>query len=149
MSQPIAWLGGLALAAYLLEEEEVKKTFISYDFDNDWFLKEALVGQANNPDTPFAIVDHSLKEPLSGDWITKIRPRIQRSDIVVVMCGQVTHTATGVAAELQIAQELGKPYFLLEGHKNKVCTRPKNARAEDKMYSWTWPNLKALFGGGR
>jgi hypothetical protein len=84
---PLVLIGGLFVAAHLLEEkEEVKKVFISFDFDNDAFLKEALVGQAKNPDTPFQIVDQSLKEPLTGDWKTKIKPRIQRSDIVVVMC---------------------------------------------------------------
>lgn len=146
---PLILVGGALLAACFLEEEKVKKVFISYDFDNDSFLKEALVGQAENEDTPFQIIDQSLKEALTGDWKTKIRPRINRSDLVVVMCGQKTHTATGVAAELQIAQELGKPYFLLKGYGEKNCTRPTSATASDKMYSWTWDNLKALIGGGR
>lgn len=127
----------------------MKKTFISFDYDNDAFLKEALVGQAKNPDTPFKIVDQSLKEPLSGDWKTKIRPRIERSDVVVVMCGQKTHTATGVAAEVQIAQELNKPYFLLKGYADKTCTLPTSAKTSDKMYNWTWDNLKKLIGGAR
>lgn len=137
------------MAAHLLEEEKVKNVFISYDFDNDSFIKEALVGQARNPDTPFQIIDRSLKEALTGDWKTKIRPRIERSDIVVVMCGQKTHTASGVATELQIAQELGKPYFLLRGYADKACTAPTTARSSDKMYNWTWDNLKILIGGGR
>lgn len=137
------------MAAHLLEEEKVKNVFISYDFDNDSFIKEALVGQARNPDTPFQIIDRSLKEALTGDWKTKIRPRIERSDIVVVMCGQKTHTASGVATELQIAQELGKPYFLLKGYSDKACTAPTTARSSDKIYNWTWDNLKILIGGGR
>jgi hypothetical protein len=148
-AHPLVWAGGLLLAANLLEEEEVKKVFISFDFDNDSFLKEALVGQAKNPDTPFQIVDQSLKEALTGDWKTKIRPRIGRSDVIVVMCGQRTHTASGVAAELQIAQELGKPYFLLRGYSDRTCTPPTTARSSDKMYNWTWENLKILIGGGR
>ncbi|MGE3756918.1 MAG: TIR domain-containing protein [Pseudobdellovibrionaceae bacterium] len=127
----------------------MKKTFISFDYDNDSFLKEALVGQAKNPDTPFKIVDQSLKEPLSGDWKAKIRPRIERSDVVVVMCGQKTHTATGVAAEVQIAQELSKPYFLLRGYADKACTSPTTAKNSDKMYGWTWDNLRKLIGGAR
>lgn len=149
-AHPLVWIGGLFLAAHLLEEkEEVKKVFISFDFDNDSFLKEALVGQAKNPDTPFQISDQSLKEALTGDWKTKIRPRIQRSDIVVVMCGQKTHTAAGVSAELEIAKELGKPYFLLRGYAEKTCTPPTAASGSDKMYTWTWDNLKKLIGGAR
>lgn len=150
MAHPALLIGGLGLISiYLMEEDKVKKTFISFDYDNDSFLKEALVGQAKNSDTPFEIVDQSLKEPLAGDWKAKIRPRIQRSDIVVVMCGQKTHTASGVAAEVQIAQELNKPYFLLKGYKDKTCTSPTSAKHSDKMYDWTWDNLKKLIGGAR
>jgi hypothetical protein len=48
-AQPLVWIGGLLVAAHLLKEKvEVKKVFISFDFDNDVFLKEALVGQAKN-----------------------------------------------------------------------------------------------------
>lgn len=127
----------------------MKKVFISFDFDNDAFLKEALIGQAKHPDTPFEIIDQSLREPLTGDWKTKIRPRIQRSDIIVVMCGERTHTASGVAAEVLIAQELNKPYFLLQGYSAKRCTSPTSAKSTDKMYNWTWENLKSLIGGSR
>ena len=38
------------------------KVFISFDFDNDRALKEFMVGQARNADSPFEISDHSLKE---------------------------------------------------------------------------------------
>ncbi len=57
--------------------------------------------------------------------------------------------ATGASAEVEIAQEEGKPYFLLEAYSKKACTRPKAAKSSDKLYEWTWPNLKALVGGNR
>lgn len=127
----------------------MKKTFISFDYDNDEFLRTALVGQSKNPDTPFEIVDRSVKEALSGDWKTKVKGRIQRADLVVIMCGEQTHTAKGVAVELAMAQELGKPYFLLKGYSERACTKPTTAKSTDKMYNWTWDNLKILVGGGR
>jgi hypothetical protein len=133
----------------LKEKIMAKKAFISFDFDNDEFLRTGLVGQAKNPDSPFEIIDRSLKDALPGDWKAKIRGRIQRADVVIVMCGQMTHLATGVAAELEIAQELGKPYFLLRGYSDKLCTAPTTARSTDKIYPWTWDNLKALLGGAR
>ncbi len=151
MAHPLV-VGGLVMlgAGLLLEEEKkVKKVFISFDYENDEFLRTALVGQAKHPDTPFEIIDKSLKEPFVGDWKSKVRARIQKTDLVVIMCGQRTHTATGVAAEVLMAQELGKPYFLLQGYSGRNCTRPTTARSSDKMYSWTWDNLKVLVGGGR
>jgi hypothetical protein len=36
--------------------------FISFDFDNDRALKDFMIQQAHRPDSPFDVVDHSLKE---------------------------------------------------------------------------------------
>jgi hypothetical protein len=126
-----------------------KRVFTSFDFDHDEDLRNLLVGQAKNPDTPFELADWSLKEPLTGDWKSKVRTRISACDVVLVMCGEHTDAAKGVDTELSITQELGKPYFLLWGRSNKTCLKPPSARASDKIYSWTWDNLKVLIGGGR
>ena len=126
-----------------------KRIFISFDYDHDTFLKEALVGQSKNEDSPFELADWSIKEHLTGNWKDKARARIRSIDIVVVICGEHTHTATGVAAELQIAREEGKPYFLLWGYDSKACTKPTTATPSENIYKWTWPNLKALIGGAR
>ena len=126
-----------------------KSAFISFDYDHDDFLRMALVGQAKNPDTPFDIIDRSVKEHLSGDWKEKVKGRIQRADLVIVICGEYTHTATGVAVELQIAKDLFKPYFLLWGYSDKTCTQPTTAAITDKVYQWTWDGLKSLIAGAR
>ena len=78
------------------------------------------------------------------DWKEKIRRRMDNIDIVVVLCGENTHTATGVAAEMTIAQEKKKSYFLLAAYSDKTCTKPTSALAGDKVYKWTWENLKTL-----
>ena len=54
-----------------------------------------------------------------------------------------------VATELKIAQGKRKDYFLLAAYADKSCTKPTVARTNDKMYNWTWDNLKALIGGAR
>jgi hypothetical protein len=126
-----------------------KRAFISFDFDHDEDLRTLLVGQAKHPDTPFEIVDASVREALTGDWKEKVRGRIRRADLVIVICGEYTHTATGVATEVSIARELQKPYFLLAGRSGKTCTKPTTAATSDKVYNWTWDNLKTLVGGGR
>lgn len=125
------------------------RAFISFDFDHDEDLRNLLVGQAKNPDSPFEIADMSLREPLTGDWKEKVRVRIKRVDQVIVMCGEYTDTASGVNAELVITQEEKKPYFLLRGRSDKQCKKPKSAKASDKIYDWTWDNLKKLIGGAR
>jgi len=125
------------------------RLFISFDYDHDEDLRNLLVGQAKNEDSPFEFADASVKEPMTGDWKEKVRGRIQRADQVAVICGEHTDTATGVSAEVAITQELGAPYFLLKGRADGNCMRPKAAKSTDKMYRWTWSNLKLLIAGNR
>lgn len=121
----------------------------SFDYDHDDDLRTLLVGQSKNPDSPFEMADWSVKEALSGDWKAKVRTRIRSVDQVIVICGTHTDTATGVNVEIKIAQEEAKPYFLLWGRANGTCKKPTAALTTDKMYKWTWDNLKALIGGSR
>ena len=126
-----------------------KRAFISFDFDHDEDLRNLLAGQAKHPDSPFDFSDWSVKEPMTGDWKTKVRERIGHTDLTIVLCGESTHTATGVSTELAITKEAGKPYFLLAGRADKTCTKPTSAGGGDKVYKWTWDNLKALIDGAR
>ena len=126
-----------------------KRVFISFDYDHDESIKMLLAGQAKHPDSPFDFTDASVKDHLTGDWKEKVRRRMDNIDVVIVLCGQSTHTAKGVADELTIAREKNKPYFLLAGYTDKNCTKPTSAYESDKVYKWTWDNLKALIGGAR
>ena len=126
-----------------------KRVFVSFDYDHDEFLKIALVGQAKHEDSPFELADWSIKEAITENWKAKARTRIKGVDLVCGIGGEYTDSATGVSAELSIAQEEGVTYFLLNGYSDKTCKRPKAAKPTDKLYNWTWPNLKTLIGGGR
>lgn len=126
-----------------------KRAFISFDYDHDEKIKVLLAGQAKYPDSPFDFKDNSVKEHLTGDWKEKVKRRMDNVDVIIVLCGQYTHLATGVSAELSIAKEKGKSYFLLAGYSDKKCTKPVSASSTDKVYKWTWDNLKALIDGAR
>ena len=122
--------------------------FISFDYDHDDDLKMLLVGQAKNEGSPFSIADWSIKEA-SSDWKDKARSRIKRADQVIIICGKYTDSATGVNAEIQIARDETKPYFLLAGRADGGNKKPTAALSSDKLYKWTWDNLKTLIAGGR
>lgn len=126
-----------------------QKLFVSFDFDNDATLKMLFVNQSKHSDAPFDIWDSSVKEHMDGDWEAKVRAKLRNVDIVCVLCSTTTHTAKGVGIELKIAKDLNKPYFLLQGYQDKICTKPTTAVASDKMYDWTWENLKKLIHGNR
>jgi hypothetical protein len=126
-----------------------KNAYISFDLDHDEDAKILLAEQARLPDSPFEITDASERELLTGDWGDKVRRRMDNIDVVIVICGEDAYLAKGVAAELTIAQEKNKPYFLLTAYAHRTCTKPTSAMSSDKIYEWTWDNLKTLIGGWR
>jgi hypothetical protein len=125
------------------------RIFTAFDYDHDEQLKHLLIGQSRNPDTPFELSDWSVKEPFPLNWQARVRDKIRRVDQVIVLCGRYTDQATGVSTELSIARDEKKPYFLLAGYADQPCTKPASALPTDKMYRWTWDNLKALISGSR
>jgi len=126
----------------------LSRVFISFDYDHDARIKDLLVGQSKHDDTPFAIADYSIKAE-SRDWLEQARKRIRSCDVVVVLCGKNTAKADGVAIELQLAREEGIDYFLLAGYSEGAIQKPVGSLYSDKVYKWTWDNLKNLIGGSR
>jgi len=120
-----------------------KKVFVSFDFDNDKTLKDFMIGQARLPDSPFEVVDHSLKEAAPQlDWERKARAAISRADVFIVMLGRNTRFASGVKKEVAMANALGKSRFQIIGYRNGTSTWsvPDGGRT----YVWSWENLKSL-----
>lgn len=121
-----------------------KRVFVSFDFDNDKTLKDFIIGQARNPDSPFEVIDTSLKEaqPMKT-WEDKARVAIQRSDIVLVMVGPSTHKAPGVLKEVKMAREERIPIVQVIGYKDGNYIAVPDA---GRVYAWNWDNLKKLLG---
>ena len=121
-----------------------KRAFISFDFDNDADLRGNLIAQAKRPESPFSVVDCSLREPYDERWRQRVRGIIRKADLIIVICGKHTDKAKGVAAELSITREEGKRYFLLRGRRGRPCTKPAGALRTDEMHVWKWRNLHNL-----
>ena len=134
---------------WLNKQKAKARVFISFDYDHDADLKNLLVGQARNEDSPFEIADWSIKEELACDWKEKVRERIRNVTYVIVICGEHTDTASGVSTELRITQDESKYYFLLWGRPDKHCVRPTAASTNDKIYECTWKTLGSLLNGNR
>jgi len=120
------------------------RVFVSFDYDHDLALKNLLVGQSRNDDSPFFIEDWSIKEETKA-WKADARKRIRRSDVVIVICGRHTHRAVGVTAEIEIARDEEIRYCLLRGHKDGTVRRPKGTSwFFDELHPWTWKELQAM-----
>jgi hypothetical protein len=120
-----------------------KRVFVSFDFDNDKTLKDFIIGQAKLPDSPFEVVDHSLKEAApERDWEARAKQRIRGADVFIVMLGPKTAKAPGVLKEVLIATELGKTKFQIIGYTNG--TDQWAVPSGGRTYAWNWENLKRL-----
>lgn len=120
-----------------------KKVFISFDFDNDKTLKDFIVGQAKNDDSPFEISDHSLKEAApEKDWLDRAKTAIGRADVFIIMLGSKTKNASGVLKELKVATEKEKDKFQIIGHPNG--SEDWAVTGGGRVYRWNWDNLKKL-----
>src|SRR4030067_3017022 len=95
-----------------------KKVFISCHCDNDKTLKDFIIGQAKNTDSPFEVSDFSLKEPApEKEWLDRAHRAISRSDVFIVMLWPKNNKAPGVLQEVKIANELGTTKFQIIGYK--------------------------------
>ena len=125
----------------------MKRAFISFDFDNDQFLRDSIIGQSRHTDTPFEIADWSVKEPFpQQSWEQRVYDKIAKCDLVIVMVGPYTYRCEGVLKEIQMAINAGIPHFGIHGYANKSCPVPAGL---DKAYRWTWDNVKSLIAGHR
>ncbi|BDW97303.1 hypothetical protein MACH10_29880 [Thalassospira tepidiphila] len=119
-----------------------KKVFVSFDFDNDRMLKTFIIGQSKLPDSPFEIVDLSLKEAApEKDWERKADAAIARSDLVLVLVGPHTWKAQGVLKEIRMARARNIKIIQMIGYKAGNYTRVPDA---GQLYRWSWENLKKL-----
>lgn len=119
-----------------------KRVFVSFDFDNDKALKDFIIGQSRLADSPFEVVDCSMKEAApQANWQTVAERKIKSAGIVVVMVGPETHRAPGVLKEVKMARDNGIPIVQVIGYKDGKCTAVPDA---GRLYSWSWDNLKKL-----
>jgi hypothetical protein len=109
---------------------------VSFDFAHDRDLHDRLVAEARGR-AVFAVSSRSEAGEMSAAWTARVRERIAGCDEVVVICGEHTDESAHVSAELKIAQEDKKPYVLLWGRRERMCKKPRTARADDGMYKWT------------
>ena len=73
----------------------------------------------------------------SETWRERVRSHVGSAAQVIVICGEHTEASPRIHTEFQIAVEEDKPYFLLWGRRELMCTKPMGAKPADGMYSWT------------
>jgi hypothetical protein len=119
------------------------RVFVSYDREHDGDLHDRLVELASNATTGFEISARSRARAPTDLLDEGLRRDIREADEVIIICGEHTDRSERVGTELRIAREEERPYFLLWGRREPMCTKPKTAKPADAMYSWTWEILQS------
>jgi hypothetical protein len=125
------------------------RVFVSYDRDHDGDLHDLLVQQASKVTSGFEISARSRARATADFCDEDLRREIRDADEVIILCGEHTDCSERVGAELRIAREEQRPYFLLWGRRELMCTKPMTAKPSDGMYSWTWEILQSQLLGIR
>jgi len=118
------------------------RAFISFDFDNNSTERTLFIGQSKNSNTPFNIEDWSSKTTLpQKEWEELIEAKINKCNMLIVLVGKKTNTATGVVKEISFAKEQDVPIFgvYVDGA-NSLTTLPSGLQ-RNRTIAWDWAKI--------
>lgn len=117
-----------------------RRIFISFAIE-DASLRDLLVGQAKNDQSPFEFVDMSVKEPWDSAWKTKCRTKIKGCDGMIAIVTENTPKADGQLWEIKCATEEGVPVKGIWGHSSDRLSLLPSVLNEISITNWTWVNI--------
>lgn len=119
-----------------------KRIFISFAIEDET-LRDFLVGQAKNKNSPFVFTDMSVKKPWDSSWKTNCRTKIKGCDGVLIIVTKNSKNADGQLWEINCAKEESVPIRGLYGSAdNRPAALPKELEGV-RVVSWTWDNIKS------
>jgi len=113
------------------------RIFVIFDTEHDADLYALLREQCNSPGSGFSVMGGSEGSGHTEGRRVRVRSQIRDADMVLVICGEHTEASPDIHAALLIAIDEEKPYFLLWGRREVMCTKPIGATRAEGMYSWT------------
>lgn len=118
------------------------RAFISFDFDNNKTEKDLFAGQAKNSRTPFNIEDWSSKTHLpQREWEKLINEKINKCNMLIVLVGKKTYTATGVEKEISFAKANNVPVFGVYVDGANTATSLPDGLQRNRTISWDWEEI--------
>lgn len=118
------------------------RAFISFDFDNNSNEKLLFAGQAKNSKTPFNIEDWSSKTSLpQKQWEAIIEEKINKCNMLIVLVGKKTSSATGVVKEITFAKSQNIPIFgVYVGGASSTSDLPTGLQ-RNRTIDWDWGKI--------
>lgn len=115
--------------------------FASFEYGKDKKIRGDFYGQAKTL-CPHRVRNCSLREAYPTDeWKSKARAAIKECDVVIILAGEDTHNAKGVATEVDIARDLEKPIFQIR------TKRSTSSGVEGiDLMRWRWKRINRKIG---
>jgi hypothetical protein len=121
------------------------RAFVSFDYDHDEESRRLFVGQGKKKSpTPFVIGDWSSKDVLpQKTWEQTIETKIGRCNMVIVLVGRQTHSATGVKKEIAMADRKNVPVFGVYVDGAGTSTSLPTGLPRNRTIAWKWDVIAA------
>lgn len=131
------------------------RAFLSFDFDHNKQSKDLFAGQCNSKSpTPFTAFDWSSKKSLpQAQWEAEMKKKINQTNMLIVLVGRSTSTATGVVKEIAMAKDQNVPVFgvYVDGA-NTLSTLPTGLQ-RTRTVAWDWAKVaekvRQMMGEGK
>lgn len=117
-----------------------RRIFVSFAIE-DRNLRDLLVGQAKNVQSPFKFVDLSVKRPWDSAWKSRCRTRIKGCAGVLVIVTRDTMKADGQLWEINCAREEEIPRRAIWGRQEDRPRRLPSELNGMRIVNWTWDNI--------
>lgn len=119
------------------------KIFISFAL-RDAGLRDILVEQLNNENTPYSLVDMPIKQSWEPAWKEDCRSKVTECDGVIALITNTIVKADGQQWELQCAYDGKVPVLLLRGNSEKLPKKLPPPIDDTDLLDWTLSNIKTF-----
>lgn len=124
-------------------KETRKRIFISFAIEDNEY-RDRLVGQARKKNSPFDLIDMSVKkEWKQEEWKRKCRTKIKGCDGVIALLSKNIHKASGARWEIKCAREEKIKIIGMHIFKNNKGAIPPELKGK-KVVLWSWKNLETF-----
>ena len=123
-----------------------KRVFISFP-EQDSNLRDLLVGQSKNTNSPFEFTDMSVHNAWDSAWKTSCRTKIKGCDGLITIITPNTYNADGQIWEISCAAEECVPILCIKTSEYVPSDRTKSKIGNRKIYNWDWDTIKRFIEG--
>ncbi len=123
-----------------------KRIFVSFP-EQDSTLRDLLVGQAKNTNSPFDFTDMSVHKPWDSAWKTNCRTKIKGCDGLIAIITSNTYGADGQIWEIDCASDERVSILCIKTSDFVPSERTKARIGHRRVYNWDWDTIKNFING--